>query len=156
MSPATVRLLAVGVVLLTLLAAAPAGGGEKDVQVSVIVILASENDTKIDPKLKSIAREVSKTHKNLTGFRIGRMTRKPMALGTADKFDLVGDQAATITVQPGVEKKSRFQLKVAPPLMGEITYDTCCGKFLPICTPYRTKKNETLIIAVRVQPCKSK
>ena len=35
--------------------------------------------------------------------------------------------------------------------MGEITYDTCCGKFLPIITPFRTKDKELLIIAVCVR-----
>jgi hypothetical protein len=50
----------------------------------------------------------------------------------------------------------RVRLKVGPPMMGEITYEAPCDKFLPIQTPLRTKKNEMVIIAVRVQPCKGK
>ncbi len=41
-------------------------------------------------------------------------------------------------------------------MMGAITYETPCGKFLPIETPLRTKKNEMVIIAIRVQPCRGK
>jgi hypothetical protein len=31
-----------------------------------------------------------------------------------------------------------------------------CGKYLPIVTPYKRKKSETLILAIRVEPCKGK
>jgi hypothetical protein len=37
--------------------------------------------------------------------------------------------------------------------MGEITYSTPCGKFLPIMTEYVTKNGQVMILAVRVQPC---
>ena len=47
-------------------------------------------------------------------------------------------------------------MKIEPPLLGEITYETCCGKFLPVITRYRTKDNQLLIIAVRVQMCEGK
>ena len=47
-------------------------------------------------------------------------------------------------------------LCVGPPSMGEITYSTPCGKFLPIFTPILTRKGEKVIIAVRVQPCQKK
>ncbi len=153
-----VRHLGVGFIFLTLLAAAPLKAEEEKetVQVSVLAILATERDNKIDPKLACIAREVQKTHKKLTGFQMVKMTRKPLAIGVKETFELVGEQKAAVTVKQGADEKNRIQMKVAPPQMGEITYDTCCGKFLPIVTPFRTKNNDLLILAVRVQPCHGK
>ena len=42
---------------------------------------------------------------------------------------------------------------IPPPLVGEITYMTICGKFFPIVTRYQTKDKDRLIIAVMVKPC---
>jgi hypothetical protein len=165
MSPGAVRHLCAGLVILTLVAAAPPASQERErpeeekepVQVSVIAILATERNNDIDPRLACIAREVRKTHKKLTGFQLaGNMSRKSLAVGVREMFDLIGDQKVAITVKEGADERNRVQVKVAPPRMGEITYDTCCGKFLPIVTPFRTKNKELLIIAVRVQPCHEK
>jgi hypothetical protein len=158
MSPGAVRPLCAGLVILTLLDAAPPKEDEKEtVQVSVIAILATERDDKIDPKLACIAREVRKSHKKLTGFHLATMTcNKSLAVGVKEMFEVVGDQKVAVTVKESANEKNRVQVKVGPPQMGEITYDTCCGKFLPIVTPFRTKNHDLLIIAVRVQPCHGK
>jgi hypothetical protein len=161
MSPGAIRPLCAGLVLLTLLAAAPREEDEKEkekepVQVSVIAILATERNTDIDPRLACIAREVRKTHKKLTGFQLATTARKPLTVGVREVFELVGDQKVAITVKESADERNHVRVKVAPPKMGEITYDTCCGKFLPIVTPYRMKNNDLLIIAVRVQPCHDK
>jgi hypothetical protein len=157
MSPVLRRHVGAGFVVLALLAAAPPKEqGKEPVEVSVLVILATERDDKIDAKLACIAREVRKEHAKLTGFRIAKMTRRPLTVGAKETFDLVGDQKAAITVKQGADEKNRVEVKIAPPQMGEITYDTCCGKFLPIVTPFRTKNDELLILAVRVQPCHEK
>jgi hypothetical protein len=126
---------------------------ERKVRVSVVVILASETDTTIDPKLTGIAKEVRRRHPKLTGFRMAKLSCKSLAVGVADKIDLVESQSAKVTVHRAADKKNRIELKVAPPAMGEITYETPCGKFLPIVTPFRTKAKDLLIIAIRVQPC---
>ena len=97
-----------------------------------------------------------KTHKKLTGFQMVKITRKSLAIGAKDTFELVGDQKASVTVKQGANETNRVEVKIAPPRMGEITYDTCCGKFLPIVTPFRTKNNDLLILAVHVQPCHEK
>jgi hypothetical protein len=128
----------------------------KEVRVSVVIILASETDTRVDKKLKCIACEVSKMHPELKGFRLSRLSCKTLPVGKAEKFALIDGQSASIMVEKAPGKMDRVQLTVAPPLMGEITYSTPCGKFLPIDTPVRTKKGEKVIIAVRVQPCKKK
>jgi hypothetical protein len=125
------------------------------VRVSVVAILASETDTVIDPRLKCIACELQKMNPKLTGFRYGTMTRRSVPVDEETSFDLVEGQKVKVTVEKGMDKDARVQLKVTPPLIGEIAYDSACGKFLPIITRYRTeKKNEVLILAVCVQPCR--
>jgi hypothetical protein len=125
----------------------------RKVRVSVLVILASETDTRVDPKLAGIAREVRKMHPKLCGFRRANLSCKSLEVGVADKIALIDSQSAKVTVQRAADKKNRIQLKVTPPSMGEITYSTPCGKFLPIVTRFRTKNKDLLIIAIRVQPC---
>jgi len=151
----------VGLGLLGLLCAVPLALAwdappERKVRVSVVVILASETDTTIDKKLECIAREVTKMHPKLKGFRMGTMACKSVKIGEANVFDLAEGKTIAVAIQQAADKTDRVRLKVGPPKMGEITYSTPCGKFLPILTPYRTKANETLIIAIRVQPCSGK
>ncbi len=130
--------------------------GEPAIKVSVVAILASEIGNKIDPQLQSIAEEVQRrVDPKLTSFRMAKMSCKPIKIGNRDTFDLVNDQVAVISVE-SKDDEGRVQLRVAPPLLGEITYLTTCGKFLPIVTRFKTKKNELLILAVRVQPCPGK
>lgn len=148
--------MCVGLIGLALLAAGPSRGEEKEtVRVSVLAILATERDDRIDPRLTCIAKEIRKTHPELTGFQIIKMTRRSLAIGARETFELVGDQKAVVAVQHGADNQNRVEVKIAPPQMGEITYDTCCGKFFPIVTPVRTK-GDLLILAVRVQPCHDK
>jgi hypothetical protein len=157
MSPGLVRGGSGGLLVLALLAAAPAQGEEKEtVEVAVVAILATESNETIDPKLACIARQVRKNHKELTGFRMATMTRESLIVGKKRSFDLVSEQKVAVTVQQGADEKNRVQVRVAPPGMGEITYDTSCGKFLPIVTPFRTKQRELLILAVCVRPCHDK
>ena len=145
---------------LVLVAVAPpkeAGrGNEKSVDVAVIAILATDRNDKIDPKLACIAKQVSKTHKDLTGFQLATTMRRSLTIGVKSTFEVVGGQKVGVTVEHGADEKDRVQVKVAPPGMGEITYDTCCGKFLPIVTEFRTKDRELLIIAVCIRPCHEK
>lgn len=132
------------------------GSPPSEVKVSVVAILASEQSAQIDPRLKGIAAEVRKTRPLLTGFRYAKMTCKPVAVKSAEAFDLVADQQATVTVLKPADKENRVQLKISLPTVAEITYTTACGKFFPIVTNYQTANKETLIIAIRVQPCNMK
>ena len=129
---------------------------DRKVRVTVVVILASETDTTVDKKLECIAREMTKMHPKLKGFRMGSLACKSLKIGDPSVFDLPEGKTTSITIQQAADKMDRIRLKVGPPKMGEITYSTPCGKFLPILTPYRTKAGETLIIAIRVQPCNGK
>lgn len=152
MSPRTVRYCCGVLLVVVLLAAAepPKNEKKKTVEVAVVAILATDRDENIDPKLACIARQVRKTRKELTGFRLATLSRKSLPVGSKSVFELVGGQKVGVTVQQGAGEKHRMEVRVSPPGMGEITYDTCCGKFLPIITPYRTKDKELLIIAVCV------
>lgn len=144
--------------LLCALPVALACGGKQDrkVRISVVVILASDKGNSVDKKLECIAEEVRKIHPKLKNFKLASLSCKSVSVGKADNFALVEEQTTNITIQKAADKMDRIRLKVSPPQMGEITYTTTCGKFLPILTPYRTKKDEVLIIAVRVQPCNGK
>src|SRR5579885_2769623 len=113
MSPGSVRHFGTGLVVLALLAAAPPKEEDSQpVDVSVLVILASERDKKTDAKLACIAREVQKEHANLTGFRIVTMTKKSLKVGDNETFDLVGDQKATITVKKAADERNRVEVKI--------------------------------------------
>ena len=79
-------------------------------------------------------------------------TSKSLPVGGKDDFDLGGDQALHVAVEQKGDKDDRYQMKITPPQMGDITYTTTCGKFFPIITPFRNKNNELLIIAVCIQP----
>jgi hypothetical protein len=131
-------------------AAAPARAFE-DVRVSVVAILAT-GGTKVDPAVVEIAKEVRKKCPDLTGFRLARMTCRPVAVGKKETFPLEDDQTAAVEVEQGPDKNDRVRLTVTPPRLKEITYSTCTGKYFPIVTPYHTKAKEQLIIAIMVSP----
>ena len=157
MSPSVFRCQAVLAAAVLLLPFAAAKAGDDSVSVSVVAVLATDQNDKIDPKLEGIAKEIQKTDPTLTGFRIVKRLEKKIAVGAKDDFDLGNDQTLRVVVQQKSDKDGRCQLKVTPPKMGDVTYlTTCCGKFLPILTPVRTKDDELLIIGVGVQPCPDK
>lgn len=142
--------------LLLLLAFAPAAGAE-DIHVTVVTILATDKNTKINPKIECIARAVQAEEPKLTGFAMRTMTAKPIAIGAKDKFPLVEDQVAVVEVLEIDKDGKCVRLKVKVPMVGDITYTTCCNKFFPIVTPYVTKGGDRLIVAVQVaRPCKDK
>ncbi len=116
--------------------------------------LASSVSDKVDDKLKAIAAEVRRMRPELKGFTMANLSCKSLSIDVRDDFDLIEGQKAKVMIEKAAAgKMDRIQLKVTPPKMGEITYETPCGKFLPILTPFKTKAGEELIIAIRVQPC---
>jgi hypothetical protein len=142
--------------LTTLFGSGRAAAAEEPVRVCVIAILATKRDDKVDPRLKCIAKELRKMHPELTGFRLARddgMSCQSVTVGTRKVFKLPENESATVTVHHGADKENRVEVKVRPPRMKAITYESPCGKFLPIVTPVRTKDGDLLIIGVRVTPC---
>jgi hypothetical protein len=84
---------------------------------------------------------------------VAKATCKSLTPGVPYKFALVDQVAVRIVLADGADPEKGITLKVKPPLAGEITYTTACGKFLPIVTRYQTKNDERLIIAIMVKPC---
>lgn len=165
MSPVLAGIHVLSLALLAALSADPAPA-DGPVKVSVLSILASDTPSKVvDAKIESIAREVKKANPKLKGFRLAKVTCKSLPVGAKETFELADGQTAVVTIdrwtskgkpkvkESGKDKEERVQLKIIPPSLGEITYTSACGKFLPIVTRYRTADKELLILAVRVQHC---
>jgi hypothetical protein len=132
----------------------PLRAGDDNVRVTVVVILATDQNKNVDPKLECIAKEVRNIDPKLTGFRLGPTSCKSLAVGAEYKFPLLEDLEAPVVVRHGADKDERVSLRIKPPKLGEITYTSACGKFFPIMTEYVTKDKERLIIAIMVRPCK--
>jgi hypothetical protein len=152
----TCRPAALLIAALTLGAAAAPGHAEERVQVTVLAILATEDNAKVDEQLKCIAQKVQKVEPKLTGFRLARTSAKSLEVSKVSKFTLVDGLTVGVTVEHGADEKNRVGLTVKPPQIGEISYTSCCGKYFPIVTRYRTADKERLIIAIMVEPCKKK
>jgi hypothetical protein len=138
-------------------AAADPPAPEERVKVTVAVILANGGD-KVDGRLTCLAREIHELHPRLTGFRLGPMTTQSVPLGGAETFRLVDGQVATIAVKRCTERPGCFCLDVkSKALVGEMTYSSVCGKYFPLVTEYKTKKEgDQLIIAFMVESCAGK
>ncbi len=142
-------------VLLACLAQACDCHDEKDpVKVTLVVILASEEGTTIDPKLTAIAAEVQKKEPQLKNFTLKSMESRSYKPGEKFSMPLVEDKKVEMLIKHGADKDNRITLCLFPPNMGEIEYKTVCGKFLPIVTSCKTKNKERIILAIRVQPCR--
>ncbi len=124
------------------------------IKVSVVVILASSKDNKVEASLTALAQEVQQNiDPKLTSFRVASWTCEEVTPGVLRKLTLVEDQVLTVTLNKG-EKEGTACLKVKPPLVNEeIHLCAQCGKFLPIVTSYRTKDGDQLLVALRIHPC---
>ncbi|MCS6852384.1 MAG: hypothetical protein NZ700_14565 [Gemmataceae bacterium] len=132
-------------------------GRAEEIRVTVVAILASTDPAaKVDPKVKHVAEEVQKREPTLKGFRLAQTTSKPLKPGQKENFPLVENQVAVVELQSGMDPERRVSLTVTPPRLGPITYRTCCSKFFPIVTGYKTQKDERLIVAIMVRPCGEK
>jgi hypothetical protein len=111
----------------------------KKVSVTVVVILASDRCTYVDPRLKCIADEVRKKEEHLTGFSMPSMAWKSVEVNEKVRFPLVEGREVEVVVHACVDKQNRICLAVTPPMQGEIVYRVVCGKFLPIVTRCYTR-----------------
>ena len=130
---------------------------EKDkapIKVTLVLILASEEGNTIDPRLKAIAEEIQKLNRNLKSFSLKSMQSKSLKPGDRVSLPLIEDKKVDLVVNSGADMDNRVRLSVFAPSMGEIEYQSVCGKFLPIVTRCKTKSGERLILAIRLQPCR--
>ncbi len=155
MAPQLLGLVAVIGALAGIGAAGPVCHDEKDpVKVTVVVILASEKGDTIDKRLTAIAAEVRKLNPTFKSFTLKHMESKSLKAGSKVSWACVEKEVVNMVIKHGADKDNRVGLAVVAPSMKEIEYQTVCGKFLPIVTPYKTKSGERLILAIRVQPCR--
>lgn len=139
--------------VIVLCPAASADGGV-EVRVTVLTVLATANDQKVEPKLKDIAAEARKHDPTLTGFRLERVTSKPVTIGRKEVFELVEGATAEVTVLSREAKTGRYRLMINAPGLKDCSYSCCCGKFLPwFANDVKTQDKSRVILAVMVKPC---
>ena len=152
----------IGIPLLPLVVALGAAGSAwacpgDDVHVTVVSILATDKNDKVDEKLTELAKRIKERRPDLTGFRIDTQCCEKLAVDQSKEFKCLGNKcAAVVTVRQAADADNKVRLKVELPCIGTVCYTTCCGKFFPMMTCKKTDKNEWLIIAVMVKPCKGK
>src|ERR1700722_7323643 len=78
------------------------------IRVSVLAILATDKNDKIDPKLECIVKEVQKHDPKLTGFRIANMTTKSLPIGGKDDFELCAQQCLHVAAEKKGAEEGRF------------------------------------------------
>jgi hypothetical protein len=142
--------------LVGLMATALPARADDSVEVTVVAVLATEQNDKVDPRLCWVAQEVQKKRPKLTGFRVGILTRKRLDIGVKETFPLTDGQKATIVIRHGPDKQGCIEVTVKAPKGGELTYSTACEKYVLVGTECQTKDKETLIVAVKVKCCKGK
>src|SRR5437773_10398010 len=92
------------------LSAALADCPEERVKVTVLAILASDQNKDVDPALAGLAENVRKMRPGLTGFRLAHTTRRSLEIGKDTKIPLVDKQSVTVTVERGTDKNNRVEL----------------------------------------------
>jgi hypothetical protein len=143
-----IRALAALALLLGLAGPAAAQPGKR-IKVTVVVILASERSSWVDPRLKCIAEEVRKLDPSLRGFRLVTMACQSLTVDQRTAIAVVEGTTAEVVVHCCGDKNNRVTLAVTPPGHGEIVYRTVCGKFLPIVTRYRTREHIPPFVVVQ-------
>jgi hypothetical protein len=126
---------------------------EDTVKVTVVVVLATGDNAKVDPKLADLAKEVQKRDPKLTGFKLVVTEAKSIPVGESYTFDLTDKQTLKVKVERPKDDNGRVSLKIKPPGLENITYGCTCDKFFPVVTPHKTKAGEVLIVAVMAKPC---
>jgi hypothetical protein len=137
-----------------LIVACPAD--DKPVSVTVVIILATDQNTNVDMKLKELAKEVQKRDPKLTGFKLVATESKSIPVGGNVTINLTDKQVLKVTVNQAKDANGRITLTLQPPAMDAVNYACTCDKFFPVVTPHRTKSGEQLIIAVMAKPCTAK
>lgn len=123
------------------------------VRVTVVIVLASDTDKTVDPKLVELAKAVQKRDKTLTGFKLEATEAKSIAIGDSYTFTLVEKQELKVTVTRAKDADGKISLTIKAPELEKLTYGCVCDKFFPVVTPYRTKAGDVLIVAVMAKPC---
>src|SRR3954465_6124909 len=103
--------------VLTALLIVSCPGPEKPVSVTVVIVLATDQNAVIDPKLKELAKEVQKRDPKLTGFKLAAPDCKSIPVGDAATFNLTDKQVLKVTVDQSKDEKGRISMTLNPPGM---------------------------------------
>jgi hypothetical protein len=117
-----------------------AGKQEGKVKITVVVILANDRCTVVDPRLKSIADQAVLLEPKLTGFSLFSMTNATVAAGQKATFTCVEKDQVEVTCCHCVDEANKVCLKVNLPHGEEVKYTVVCGKFLPFMTKCQPKE----------------
>lgn len=131
-------------------------GDDKPVSVTVVIVLATDQNKTVDPKLKELAKEVQKRDPKLTGYKLVATECKSIPVGATTTINLTDKQVLKVTVNQSKDENGRITLTLNPPGMDAVNYACACDKFFPVVTPHRTKSGQQLIIAVMAKPCQKK
>jgi hypothetical protein len=123
------------------------------IKVTVVVVVATDNNAKVDAALAELAKQVQKRDPKLTGFKVAATEAKSIPVGDSYTFELMEKQELKVTVTRTKDASGKVALTIKPPGLENITYGCACDKFFPVVTPYRTKSGDVLIIAVMAKPC---
>src|SRR5438445_10286812 len=92
-------------ILLGCLAGSNGAKAEEKIHVTVVAILATDQNKKVEPRLECLAKEVQKTDPTLTGFRWAKCSYQKLEVGKKLEFRLVEDQVAAVVVKHGCDKE---------------------------------------------------
>jgi hypothetical protein len=145
--------------LVLLLTITPSAGAcpptaDQPIQVTILVVLATDKDAVINERIKEIAAVAREKDPNLTGFAWANTIRESIKMGGSINITVIEKAKCEVTVNAKTDDEGRVTLTVKPPKVDQITYSCTCGKFLPILTDYYTADKKRLIIAIMARPCK--
>ena len=129
---------------------------DKPVSVTVVIVLATDQNANVDAKLKELAKEVQKRDPKLTGMKLVATESKSIPVGGTATINLTDKQTLKVAVNRAKDENGRITLTLHPPGMDAVSYACACEKFFPVVTPHRTKTGEQLLIAVMAKPCTKK
>lgn len=126
---------------------------EEPVRVTVVVVLATTEDTGVDPKLVALAKEIKKRDPKLIGFKLVATEAKSIAVGDSYAFELVDKEELLVRVEKPKDAGGKITLAMKVPGVEKLSYACACDKFFPIATPHQTENGDVLILAVMATPC---
>lgn len=126
------------------------------VEVTVLVILGTDQNNNVTDRLREIAPELRKKDPTLKGFELYTTIKPRMKLGETVEVELIGKTKMGITLGEKADDMGRYTLTVKPPKLDEVRYACTCGRFFPILTNHYTQDKRRLIIAIMAKPCKKK
>ncbi len=136
--------------------AAPVRADDDEVKVTIVAVVASSRNKKIDPRLVALAPELKKKDSTWTGFRVERIACQSIQIGGRVTVEIMDDYKVVIEVKERDPNTGCVSLRVKPDRMGALTYKCCCGKFFPFLTPHETKDKDCLVVAIMSKSCKKK